>query len=148
MNDTYTYTHTYFVYIHIHRHTPLPSSSSSTGTKDTRVRGRSRPHHHHAHHTSAPHPPSTMPPHFPISEGHSQLVKCLMRQLLRDARRIRHSKSPFLFLQARPQKEAYSHLWEINPDHDARILDALLPPYLRHELTTCELKAKVCLCVK
>lgn len=78
------------------------------------------------------------------AEGHGRLVRCLMRQLLRDARRIRHSKAPFLFLQERPRKEAYSHLWELQPSsHDAKVLDKLLPPYLRHELSTCELTGQV-----
>ncbi|KAM3571401.1 hypothetical protein VYU27_006564 [Nannochloropsis oceanica] len=76
-----------------------------------------------------------------ISKDHSRLVKCLYRQLLRDARRVKHSRAPFLFLQERPSRERYSHLWEVTPDHDARLLDAFLPSYLRHELTTCELKS-------
>lgn len=79
----------------------------------------------------------------PISKDHGRLVKCLYRQLLRDARRVRHSRAPFLFLQERPSKDKYSHLWEVTPDHDAKLLDAFLPSYLRHELTTCELKAQV-----
>jgi len=78
-----------------------------------------------------------------ISKDHSRLVKCLYRQLLRDARRVKHSRAPFLFLQERPSRERYSHLWEVNSDHDAKLLDAFLPSYLRHELTTCELKAQV-----
>lgn len=78
-----------------------------------------------------------------ISKDHSRLVKCLYRQLLRDARRVKHSRAPFLFLQERPSRERYSHLWEVTPDHDARLLDAFLPSYLRHELTTCELKSQV-----
>lgn len=78
------------------------------------------------------------------AEGHGRLVRCLMRTLLRDARRIRHSRAPFLFLQERPRKEAYSHLWELQPgSHDAAVLDAMLPPYLRHELSTCELTGEV-----
>lgn len=78
-----------------------------------------------------------------ISKDHSRLVKCLYRQLLRDARRVKHSRAPFLFLQERPSRERYSHLWEVTPDHDAKLLDAFLPSYLRHELTTCELKSQV-----
>jgi len=78
-----------------------------------------------------------------ISKDHSRLVFCLYRLLLRDARRVRHSRAPFVFLQERPSRERYSHLWEITPDYDANVLDNLLPSYLRHELTTCELKAQV-----
>ncbi|TFJ87849.1 hypothetical protein NSK_001196 [Nannochloropsis salina CCMP1776] len=77
-----------------------------------------------------------------ISKDHSRLVFCLYRLLLRDARRVRHSRAPFVFLQERPSRERYSHLWEITPDYDANVLDNLLPSYLRHELTTCELKAQ------
>lgn len=108
----------------------------------------------------------------PISKDHSRLVLCLFRSLLvrppflprmraqaapqphpihspipphpqRDARRIRHSHAPFLFLQERPRRESYSHLWEVTADNDAKVLDGLLPSYLRHEMTTCELKAQV-----
>ena len=79
-----------------------------------------------------------------LSEGHGRLIRCCLRTLLRGARRIRQSKAPFLFLQERPRKETYSHLWEIQPSsHDAKVLDKLLPPYLRHELSTCELTGQV-----
>ena len=75
-----------------------------------------------------------------LSDGHGRLIRCCLRTLLRGARRIRQSKAPFLFLQERPRREAYSHLWELQPgSHDAKVLDKLLPPYLRHELSTCEL---------
>ncbi len=84
-----------------------------------------------------------------LVEGHGRLVRCLMRTLLRDARRIRHSKAPFLFLQERPRREAYSHLWELQPgSHDAKTLDKMLPPYLRHELNTCELTGQVCMYIR
>lgn len=79
-----------------------------------------------------------------LLEGHGRLIRCCLRTLLRGARRIRQSKAPFLFLQERPRKETYSHLWEIQPSsHDAKVLDKLLPPYLRHELSTCELTGQV-----
>ena len=76
--------------------------------------------------------------------GHGRLVRCIMRSLLRDARRLRQSSLPFLQLQPYPKREAYGHLSEFTPkDYDGQILDALLPPYIREQVTSCQLTGQV-----